>query len=496
MVTERKPGLASMQTRLALVCAGLGVVACGVLTAALSLVARNQQQRDLERSLTRLVGVAAGTIDGDLHSTLRISRDDGTPAYAALKRRLQQVRNACGGEAAFVYTMRGTTDGGLMFVVDAETDPSLVSHLGDRYDDASEWLLEHGPSLTEASVEPGLNTDAWGTWMTGVAPIRTSEGVLDGFMGIDVPAASIVQAQRRLWRTAFLVFLATLPVAGGLGWWLGGRLAQPVLSLRQAAAGLGQGDFARRTQINRPDEIGDLARAFDAMADRLQESHDDLESRVAARTAELSTANEQLRAEVEERQRLEYVLRAMSERDGLTGLANRLLFDQRLYEEWRRAARGGEPLSLLMCDVDRFKAYNDQHGHLAGDECLRSVADVIRRTLCRASNLPARWGGEEFAVILAGTPEGGALIAAERVRQAVEEQALPRSDGNGGVVTISVGATTAYPAWNSAPEGFLEAADAALYAAKAAGRNCARVAPTPRLAPREGDAPQSDSVSA
>jgi len=270
-----------------------------------------------------------------------------------------------------------------------------------------------------------------------------------------------------------------------------------VVSLREAAVALAEGDFSQRAQCERGDEIGDLGRAFDAMAARLQQSYEELESRVAARTADLADTNAHLRGEIEERRRLEYTLRAMAEQDGLTGLANRLAFEQRLDEEWRRAAREGGPVSVLMCDVDHFKAYNDRNGHLAGDACLRAIADVIRRTLCRAGDLAARWGGEEFAVILASTPEDGAAAAAERLRQATEDEALPRGDAKSPVVTVSVGAATAYPAWHSAPDGFLETADRALYGAKAAGRNCVRAATLrPRAHPHDTEASDSSSIPA
>ncbi|MBM3499570.1 MAG: HAMP domain-containing protein, partial [Armatimonadetes bacterium] len=260
-MADRKRAFIPLRTRLAIAYVALAVVVSALLTAALLLAFRAQLRRDLERNLTRLVAVAATTIDGDLHGTLRTRQDEGSPTYARLKRELQQVRKACGGEAAYVYTMRATAEGEFIFVVDAETDPALVSHLGDVYDDASPWLREHGPRLAEPTVEPGLNTDAWGTWMSAFAPLHTSRGAVDGVIGIDIPAASVMRAERRVWLISLLAFLATLPLAAGLGWWLGRRLSRPVVSLREAAVALAEGDFSQRAQCERGDEIGDLGRA-------------------------------------------------------------------------------------------------------------------------------------------------------------------------------------------------------------------------------------------
>ncbi|MBM3474142.1 MAG: diguanylate cyclase [Armatimonadetes bacterium] len=463
-----------LRGRLAVAYVCLALLVSAGLTAALMLTLRAQMRRNLEDHLCRLVAVAATGIDGDAHRTLRSPADESTVAYAKVRRQLQHIRSAIGAEAAYVYTMREDAEGRVAFIADAETDPKLVSHLGDVYAEASPWLKQHVALLPQPSVEPGLNTDEWGTWMSGFAPIRTSRQEYDGVVGIDVPATAVLQAEYRLLWTSLAAFLATVPLAAGLGWWLGGRLAKPVTDLRDATVRLSRGDYASRPPSGGHDEIGDLAREFGAMAERLQGSHDEMEARVAARTAELNSTNEQLRLEIEVRKRLEAELREMSQRDGLTGLANRTAFDERLDQEWRRAARAGRPVSLIMCDVDHFKAYNDHHGHLAGDACLRAVGDVVRRTLCRGGDFPARWGGEEFAVILADTDARGAASAAERLREAVEKEALPRADGKSPVVTVSVGFATAYPAWRSAPADLQAAADEALYAAKAAGRNCAR----------------------
>ncbi len=157
--------------------------------------------------------------------------------------------------------------------------------------------------------------------------------------------------------------------------------------------------------------------------------------------------------------------------DGLTGLANRRLFDETLAREWQRSMRERTAISLIMIDVDVFKSFNDLYGHLAGDECLRMVAEEVRNAIMRTTDLLARFGGEEFVAVLPNTGSEAAEKVAERARKAVEQRAIPHAGSRHGVVTISVGIATQVPEFESGVNSLIEAADAALYRAKAAGRN-------------------------
>jgi two-component system chemotaxis family response regulator WspR len=139
-------------------------------------------------------------------------------------------------------------------------------------------------------------------------------------------------------------------------------------------------------------------------------------------------------------------LQRLTNSDGLTGLSNRRYFDEYLGAEWRRAQREQTQLALLMIDVDAFKAYNDTYGHVAGDEVLRRVAGVIRDNCARPADLPARFGGEEFSMILPATSAGGARLLAEKVRRAIESLQIPHSGSpTSGVVTISIGGAVIVP---------------------------------------------------
>ena len=191
-----------------------------------------------------------------------------------------------------------------------------------------------------------------------------------------------------------------------------------------------------------------------------------------------------LRASQEALEEKNLELMRLSELDGLTSLANRRLFNNRLDQEWMRAIRNRKPLALAMFDVDWFKSYNDSYGHLQGDDCLKSIAKVLQQAARRPADLAARFGGEEFVMLMPETDLEGVRHVAETVRQGVqdlhlEHQASPADP----FVSVSGGVAARVPVEGQAPEVLVEAADQALYHAKQSGRN--RVAETASV---EGEA--------
>ena len=175
-------------------------------------------------------------------------------------------------------------------------------------------------------------------------------------------------------------------------------------------------------------------------------------------TRKLDTANQELKR--------------LTSLDGLTGLANRRHFDEVLTREWRRSMRQGSEFSIVMCDVDLFKDFNDHLGHQAGDDCLRQVGNALAGCMDRGGDLVARYGGEEFAVILPDTSVTGATIVAERMREAVMRLDLAHPSSPFGRVTASFGTASGIAMPEADPIKLLKTADRALYQAKAAGRNC------------------------
>jgi diguanylate cyclase (GGDEF)-like protein len=188
-----------------------------------------------------------------------------------------------------------------------------------------------------------------------------------------------------------------------------------------------------------------------------EQLHREIRDRIAAETA-LQFANQELK-------RLAHL-------DGLTQVANRRCFDERLEYEWHRLAREQQPLSLILCDVDYFKLYNDHYGHQAGDACLQKIAEAINRNIRRAADLVARYGGEEFVIILPNTSLRGAVYVTELIRTDIAALKIPHlASPLCDWVTASIGLASIIPSLDRSPRRLVDAADQALYEAKFKGRD-------------------------
>ena len=194
----------------------------------------------------------------------------------------------------------------------------------------------------------------------------------------------------------------------------------------------------------------------------LQTRNRELEKIVRDRTQALKNANEELEK--------------LSNTDGLTCIANRRHFDRMLSNEWNRAKRSNQAISLLMVDVDHFKHYNDQNGHLTGDVCLKALADILTNAARRSGDLAARYGGEEFVVLLPDTGEQDALSIAQRIQKEFASLALPHVYVSPNIVTVSIGVACLVPSESNSSEDLLLRADMALYRAKHSGRNTLQLA--------------------
>jgi diguanylate cyclase (GGDEF)-like protein len=204
-----------------------------------------------------------------------------------------------------------------------------------------------------------------------------------------------------------------------------------------------------------------------------------LEQLVAERTRQLEQANALLGDRTHQLEEANSRLELLSSMDSLTEVANRRQFDRVLEAEWRRCARTGLPLALVMLDIDHFKLFNDGYGHVTGDACLRNIATVLQRQVQRAGELVARYGGEEFAVLLPGSDANHARELAESIRLEVELLAIAHAySGVAPVVTLSAGVAAMIPIYGNTPGGLVSAADRALYHAKHAGRNCVALIPS------------------
>lgn len=266
----------------------------------------------------------------------------------------------------------------------------------------------------------------------------------DWFLVARIPTAEAFAPVGNLYRFMWFSIPILLLVLVGV-WVLGLRhLLAPLHRAADYADRMSNGDMPlARLPVHRHDEVGHFTEAFNRVLSKLLESQAELQH--------------------------------MAFLDALTALANRRQFDQRLDEEWHRACRDGLPISLILLDIDHFKAYNDLYGHPAGDQCLIQVGRVLQSQTVRAGELAARYGGEEFAVILpAGSHETMAYAMAERIRQKLLELCIPHGGSAMNVVTVSLGIATMVPQYMDQPASLIAQADLALYEAKQKGRNQVR----------------------
>ncbi|WP_413174050.1 diguanylate cyclase domain-containing protein [Anabaena azotica] len=275
---------------------------------------------------------------------------------------------------------------------------------------------------------------------------------------------SLAPVQKQIHDAMFL-FAIIASVVTIIAFVIGQLLTKPIIYLTNIVYQFTIGNLEIRAKINSKDEIGQLARSFNNMARELQISLETLEQRVQERTAELVIAKEKAEAA---NQKLEQLVNL----DGLTQVANRRCFDERLQAEWKRLAREQQSLSLILFDVDKFKSYNDYYGHLGGDDCLMRVAQTVQQTVYRPDDLVARYGGEEFSVLLPNTDLAGAIQVAQNIQQAIHGLAIPHAKSDvKDIVTVSMGICSLVPSLDIKPDILISSADQELYKAKHRGRD-------------------------
>ncbi len=461
--------------------------------------------------------------------------DADTANFDTVRDELRRARDV-NPDFRFVYLMRPAPDAleKMAFLADAESPESPdYSAPGDLYDGPDEDLWAAW-NTGIALVQPP-HEDDWGRWVTAVAPVRDRSGTVLAVLGMDMRADSWSATLDRYRAFAMAICALVLLLEGvfllGLRLEkknerrlaaLNAKLAQQLDELERAQARLRLADvvvqhtgegivvldadlrvvsvnpgFSKITGFLAEAALGkplplfgeDIEDTLQQIRSRLREAtHWDgtlwarradgerfpMEASVDAVRDDGGWVRQHIMVfrDVTVQKRLEDRLRELSSTDALTLLANRRSFDETLEREWHRAMRSGEPVSLLMIDIDYFKPYNDLYGHPAGDRCLQQVAATLVAVVTREDALVARYGGEEFAVILPRSDADEAAALAETLRQRIEALDIPhRGNPETGRITISIGLSTRMPPQTADVEALMHSADQALYRAKQRGRN-------------------------
>jgi diguanylate cyclase (GGDEF)-like protein len=306
---------------------------------------------------------------------------------------------------------------------------------------------------TEADF-PGEGSTVYG--------VRRTAGPMKAFLAATLPSSAAYKPLRESRSNLLMWGVPALLLVAVVSYLAARNMLRPILLLSEGAKRVSAGDLNVYLPVWGRDEIADLTRAFNEMARRVREGHQSLEE---ARD-ELARTNEGLKL-------ANRTLETLAITDGLTGLYNHRHFQDSLEKEIRRSDREGRNLSLLLLDLDHFKLYNDRFGHTEGDAALRRVAGLVMKSI-RSTDVAFRYGGEELAVLLPSCTKPQATEVAEKIRLAVG-QAAHRPGRFGGRITVSVGVAT-FPEDGRVARGLVDFADAALYSAKADGRDRVAVA--------------------
>jgi diguanylate cyclase (GGDEF)-like protein len=441
-------------------------------------------QRLMASVQTRLESSAAligQTMDAAELGTIRNADDRTNPVYQKYLDLLRSLGRT-NPDIAFLYVMRHSA-GRVYFVLD--TDESEQQALPGRE------YAERTPSLMlgfqRPSVDDRVYQDEWGSFLSGYSPLRNGNG--EYLVGLDMRADELGRKLAAIRIAGLLSLALSILLALLFSHMLTAHFTGPVRLLIDRCRTIAQGDLDESIAIRSGDELEQLVDAFNAMSRTLADSRaqteraqrmlhqarDLLELRVAERTQDLMTVNERLLHEVAERARAEELLAQAARSDPLTGLMNRRAMLEHLEYEAARFQRSRAPFTLLLADLDRFKAINDTYGHDAGDQALIQATEQLTHDI-RTHDLVARWGGEEFLILLPDTDLQGGLVVAEALRQGIADQkvAIGEQDLR---LTLSIG-VAAY-GWGQTIHQCVKAADTALYQAKLEGRNRVVAAPAP-----------------
>lgn len=364
-----------------------------------------------------------------------------------------------------------------VYVIDQNESPQDQKQPGELYAKLTPALQE---GFSQLYVDKRIRIDdAWGPRLTGYVPLRGGEH--EYLVGLDINAKEEQSKIQQIRISGGISIAVSILFALLFSRAISSRMITPIRMLISRCSAIAEGKLDERLEVNTTDELNDLVEAFNTMSGHLSDSNarrdvaeaelkktlDELEERVQERTKDLKEANSQLLTEIAERKRAEKALAEAARTDALTGLLNRRAMLERLNEEVENFHKHHKPFALLLCDIDFFKKVNDTYGHPEGDVVIREISDALKRTL-RAQDVVARWGGEEFLMMMTGSDLAAAAAMGEQVREAIRGRIYPPSNPDHHI-TLSIG-VSAYSS-DARIEECIKAADDALYTAKRQGRD-------------------------
>ena len=427
----------------------------------------------LQERLKFSAALISRTLDAQDIQHIRSAAEVADPVYIETLTHLRTLRRM-NPDVSYLYIMR--RDGELVtFVVDSdESDGQALP--GQVYPQAPTHLMQGFLSI---SVDDDVVEDEWGGFLSGYAPIKNSFG--EYLVGMDMRTDVIHEKYYGLRVSAAISLVAAIMLAFIFSRQLASRFVAPINLAIRGCTDIASGKLETRIAFQANDEWDSLITAVNDMAatlaaseatkqdafEALNQSRKELEIRVAQRTADLKEVNDKLSHEIATRLVAQEALHEAATTDQLTRMGNRRFMFERLEHELNRAKRNRAPVTLLMADLDNFKTINDTFGHPAGDSILEETA-IRMRGMLRSQDSAARWGGEEFIILLPDTTAEQAITVAEKLRRRIADTPF----FNGGKplhVTSSFGVAEFDGKMDAA--SFIAIADSALYEAKRKGRN-------------------------
>lgn len=293
-LTKAKQRGWGLSTKLTAAYSVLIVLVAGALTANLYLHLRKAERYAIRDRLLDLVSLAAPQMDSDYHSLVVTYSDQQRPYYQILRQHLQAFQAATKGIKR-IYTLRQQPNGSIVYVIDYSPPPSPNATVGETLTKLTPLLKGGLSNISGPMVENTLiQNQAGNAILSGYAPIVDAMGRREGVLAIELDASGVLQSEIQARNAALMTFLATLPLAVSIGWWLARRLTSPIAELVAGAEAIAEGQLDRTVKVRSKDEVGILADTFNRMSYQLKESFDTLEAKVANRTAELAQANQEI----------------------------------------------------------------------------------------------------------------------------------------------------------------------------------------------------------